>query len=93
MGRPPQQRQQRPDGKKILERISKETGGGFFEASKKHPIEEVYDHIQEELRNQYSIGYTPDPPAPGGEFRNIRLTVKQKDLIVQCREGYYATKP
>src|SRR4029077_12270587 len=35
--RPPEQGEERPDGKKILTRISKETGGRPFEVSKKQP--------------------------------------------------------
>ena len=35
----------RPDGKKILERISKQTGGRLFEVSKKHPIDKIYESI------------------------------------------------
>ncbi|MGH9529833.1 MAG: VWA domain-containing protein, partial [Terriglobales bacterium] len=53
-------REQRPDGKKILDRISKETGGRLFEVSKKEPMDQIYSQIEEELRNQYSLGYTPD---------------------------------
>jgi VWFA-related protein len=80
----------RPDGKKILEQISKETGARLFEVSKKQPIEQIYDRIQEELRNQYSLGYTPDRADVGVGYHKIRLMTKQKDLIVQAREGYYA---
>jgi len=82
--------QSRPDGKKILEQMAKETGGAFFEVSRKQPIEQIYDRIQEELRNQYSLGYTPERPDAGAGFRKIRLTVKTKGLIVQARDGYYA---
>jgi VWFA-related protein len=89
-GRYPQQT--RPDGKKILERISKETGGRLFEVSKKQPIEQIYDRIQEELRNQYSLGYTPDRADLGAGYHKIRLMTKQKDLIVQARDGYYAER-
>jgi VWFA-related protein len=67
-GRYPQQ--ERPDGKKILERISKETGGRLFEVTKKEPIEQIYKSIEEELRNQYSIGYTPAADAGGGYHKN-----------------------
>ena len=49
----------RPDGKKILEQISRETGGRFFEVSHKWPIDKIYDAIEEDLRNQYNLGYTP----------------------------------
>jgi VWFA-related protein len=80
----------RPDGKKILERLSKETGGGYFEVSKKHPIGDIYRQIEEELRNQYSIGYTSDKPGGSGEFRKILVTMKQKGLVVRSRDGYYA---
>ncbi len=79
----------RPDGKRILQHISKETGGGYFEVSKKKSIDQIYTQIEEELRNQYSIGYTPDRPGNDGGFRKIQLTVKQKGLTVQAREGYY----
>jgi VWFA-related protein len=89
-GRYPQET--RPDGKKILERISKETGARLFEVSKKQPIEQIYDQIQEELRNQYSLGYTPDRADVGAGYHKIRLMTKQKDLIVQARDGYYAER-
>ena len=84
------QRAEPVDGKKVLQRISKETGGRFFEVSKKQPINEIYAQIEEELRNQYSLGYTPDKADAGAGYHKITLTTTNKDLIVQTREGYYA---
>jgi VWFA-related protein len=76
------------DGKKILEQISRETGGRLFEVSKKEPIDKIYAQIEEELRNQYSIGYPlPKDATPG--YHKLSLTAKKKDLIVQARDGYY----
>ena len=49
-GRYPRQ-EERPDGKKILEQISKETGGRLFKVSKKDTVEKIYAEIQEDLRN------------------------------------------
>ena len=86
-GRFPQE--DHPDGKKVLQELSKETGGRFFEVSKKESIEQIYSQIQEELRNQYSIGYTPDRHDPGAGYHKIHLAAKQKELIVQTRDGYY----
>lgn len=81
----------RPDGKKILVRISKETGGRFFEVSKKQSVDQIYAQIEEELRNEYSLGYTPDRGgASEAGYHKIQLATKQKDLVVQTREGYYA---
>lgn len=78
-----------PDGKKVLQRLSKQTGGGFFEVSKKLPIDEIYERIEEELRSQYSLGYSPDAANTSRDYRHIQLTVSRPGLIVQTREGYY----
>jgi len=88
-GRYPQQ-QPHADGKKVLQRISKETGGRFFEVSKKQPINEIYTQIEEELRNQYNLGFTPAKADATPGYHKITLTTTNKDLIVQTREGYYA---
>jgi VWFA-related protein len=87
--RMPPQSSNRPDGKKILERLSKETGGGYFEVSKKHNIDEIYRQIEEELRNQYNLGYTSDKTGSAREFRKILVTLKQKNLVIRSRDGYY----
>ena len=80
-----------PNGKKVLEQISRETGGRFFEVSKKQTLAKVYDEIDEDLRHQYSLGYSPDRTEAGGGYHKIRLTTKQKGLTVQTREGYYGS--
>jgi VWFA-related protein len=87
-GFPPPRQEQRPDGRKILQQISRETGGGYYEVGKKLSIDQIYDRIEEELRNQYNLGFTPDKADSFG-FHKIAVTVKQKGLIVQTREGYY----
>jgi len=82
----------RTDGKKILERISKETGGRFFEVTKKETVGDIYTSIAEELRTQYSMGYTPDKDSAASGYHRIQLAVKNKDLTVQTRDGYYADR-
>ena len=79
----------RPDGKKVLEQISRETGGRFFEVTKKQTIDQIYSEIDEELRNQYSLGYTPEKADSGSGYHKIQLATKQKDYVVQTREGFY----
>jgi VWFA-related protein len=85
--------EQHADGKKVLERISKETGGRLFEVSRKESVDQIYSQIQEELRNQYSLGYTPDRGgAPESGYHKIQVATNQKDVAVQAREGYYGDK-
>ncbi len=85
-GRP---QEERVDGKKILQQISKETGGRMFEVSKKETVEKIYAEIEEELRNQYSLGYTPDKNTGPG-YHKLHVTTKQQELVVQARDGYYS---
>ena len=81
-----------PDGRGALMRLSKETGGGFFEVSKKLGIEQIFDLIQEELRSQFSIGYVSDQPVRISEFRKIQLTTTQKGLVARTRDRYWAQR-
>jgi VWFA-related protein len=80
------------DGDKVLRRMSEESGGSFFEVSKKQPLEQMFDILQQELRTQYSLGYVSDKPVTVSEFRKLRLAVNQKDLKVQARHEYWAQR-
>jgi VWFA-related protein len=79
-----------PDGKETMRDIARHTGARFFEVNRKLSFQKVFSIIEEDLRNQYSLGYSPDPPAAAGSYRRIRLKSKQKGLVIQTREGYYA---
>jgi len=92
-GYPPRRTEDRPDGKKVLEQMTKASGGRFFEVTKKEPLDKIYDAIDEELRNQYSLGYTPDKMDATVGYHKLQLSVKKKDLIVQTRDGFYLDKP
>ena len=80
------------EGRRAMMRMARETGAGFFEVTKKLNIEQVFDLIQDELRSQYSLGYVSDVPVRISEFRKIQLTTKQKGLIVQARDRYWARR-
>ena len=89
----PRQEEQRSDGKKILDRISRETGGCLFEVTKKQTVDQVYDQIEQELRDQYILGYVPDKSPSSAGYRKIHLVTKKKELAVQARNGYYTDEP
>ena len=79
----------RPDGKKVMEQMADQTGGRFFEISHKQPVEKIYAAVEEDLRNQYNLGFVPQPFDAGGVYHRIHLTTTKKDLKVQARQGYY----
>ncbi len=74
----------------IMQRLAKETGGGYFEVSKKLTIDQVFALIQDDLRSQYSLGFVSDRPTAISEFRKIQLTLKRPGLVVQSRDRYWA---
>jgi VWFA-related protein len=76
------------EGRKALERIAKETGGTYFDLTPSNTLEKIYSRIEDELRNQYSLGFTPGGNRAG--YRKIRVTVKKKGCTVQARDGYFS---
>ena len=73
-----------------LNKLAKATGGNVFEVKKKMSLRAIFDQIQEELRNQYSIGYHSNQDSGPSGFRKIQVRAKGKDFKVQARDGYYA---
>ena len=76
-----------------LKRMSEETGGRVFRVDKKHSLPDVFKELQDELRSQYAITYTPTNEKRDGSFRRIDLHTRDRNLKVQARKGYYATAP
>lgn len=77
-------------GESVLKQMSEETGGRLFRVDRKETLESIFDQIQQEMRTQYAIGYTPTNGKKDGTFRKIDLRTANKDLKVQVRKGYYA---
>jgi VWFA-related protein len=88
-GYPRRTEESRPDGKKILAQIAKTSGGRLFEVSKKETLDKIYADLDEELRNQYVLGYSPDKPDATPGYHKLHLAVKEKDAQVQTRDGFY----
>ena len=79
-------------GRGDLRRLSRSTGGDTYEVKRKQTLDQIFDDINNVVRNQYAIGYTPkrDPSEVG--FRKIELRLKNKRLKAQTREGYYPSE-
>jgi VWFA-related protein len=78
------------DGKKIMQQIASRTGGHAFEAKKPADLEAIYKLVDEEIRAQYVLTYTPDKADDEGGFHKVELKAKKEDLSVSVPEGYYA---
>jgi VWFA-related protein len=73
-----------------LRRMATETGGVYYEVSKDKPLEEIYSEIEDLLRSQYVLGYTPPQSDPDGKYHKIKVTTNDRRLVVHARDGYYA---
>jgi VWFA-related protein len=77
-------------GDSTLKKMAEETGGRMFRAVNGGELDAAFEQISEELRSQYSIGYSPSNAARDGSYRRIDLRVRGRGLRVQARKGYYA---
>jgi Ca-activated chloride channel homolog len=76
-----------------LKKIASETGGRAFFPRTEKDLNEAYAQIDEDLRSQYILAYTPANGARDGSFRTIQVKVKSHpDLTVRFRRGYFAPK-
>jgi VWFA-related protein len=80
-------------GEGELQKMSNETGGRVFKVDRKHSLDDAFQELQDEMRSQYAIGYTPINETKDGSYRKLDIRVANKDLKVQARKGYYAVKP
>ena len=80
-------------GEAELRKMSDETGGRVYKVDRKHTLEQVFKELQDEMRSQYSIGFTPTNEVKDGGYRHLEVRLANKDLKAQARKGYYAIKP
>ncbi len=85
------QRQKIAFGKQVLLRMSRQTGGGFFEVTDKESVQAIFAEIEAELRNQYSLGFTPSDEGASSGFHRVVLTTTPEGFTVQTREGYFVS--
>ena len=79
----------RPD---VAHKMAEQTGGRVIEVSSEKHLQEAFDQIAEELRDQYTLGYYPSNGARDGTFRKIKVEATDRELKVLARRGYYAPK-
>jgi len=79
------------EGDKILEDLAEETGGRAFFPYHVDDLDQSFQDIGDELRNQYSIAYMPTNYVLDGRYHRIRIEVPDhKGYQVRARRGYFA---
>jgi VWFA-related protein len=74
----------------VAKKLTDETGGRMIIVRSERNLEQAFDEISEELRTQYTVGYTPTNKTHDGTYRKVKLEMKNKDYSALTRRGYYA---
>jgi len=74
----------------VAKRLTDETGGRMIVVRNEKNLEQAFDQISEELRSQYTLGYTPSNKSHDGGYRKIKVDMKNKEYSALARRGYYA---
>jgi Ca-activated chloride channel family protein len=79
------------EGDKILQSLAEETGGRAFFPYRVDDLDQSFQDIGDELRNQYSVAYLPTNSILDGRYHKIRIEVPEhKGYQVRARQGYFA---
>jgi len=79
-------------GRRYLSELADLTGGRVFDAGRMEDLQIAFEQVARELASQYSIGYYSSNNKHDGKFRRVEVKVKQKNLSVRTKKGYYAPK-
>jgi len=81
----------RGPGDRVLQELTEETGGEPFWPPSVQEMAVSFKSIEEELRSQYELVYTPADFKTDGAFRTIYLYCYDRKYQVHARKGYFAT--
>jgi Ca-activated chloride channel family protein len=70
-----------------LQRLAEPTGGSVIVASSMREVEESAQRLAQELRQQYTLGFSPTRAADG-RYHRIRVATRHPDHRVRTRDGY-----
>jgi Ca-activated chloride channel homolog len=82
---------EKKDGDKTIKHLVTETGGKAYFPEKLTELGVEFRKIEQELRSQYLLSYTPQGLFDGA-FRKIRVELTDKKFKAHTRSGYYATR-
>jgi len=83
----------RGKGDQVLTQMAEDTGGQVFFPPNVEEMTNSFHSIEEELRSQYALTYTPADFKENGAFRPIYLFCNDRRYVARARKGYFARRP
>jgi Ca-activated chloride channel homolog len=71
-----------------LNELANRTGGRLYKASTIANLSDAFSRIASELREYYSIGYTPKDETATGQKHKIKVKVDREGVVVKTRDSY-----
>jgi Ca-activated chloride channel family protein len=82
------------EGDQVLLNLAEDTGGRAFFPYHVDDLDQSFQDIGEELRNQYSIAYNPNNHSYDGRYHKIKIDMPEhKTYQARARRGYFARAP
>jgi VWFA-related protein len=82
----------RGKGDQVLTQMAEATGGQVFFPPSVEEVSTSFASIEEELRSQYALTYTPADFKYDGSFRPIYLYCNDRRYQVRAKKGYFAPR-
>ena len=87
-----EEKKEAQQAKRALDLLTSATGGQVFYPKDVSDVERIAHEVAHDIRNQYTITYTPANQSLDGSFRTIKVVVKAPgNPLARTRQGYYAT--
>ena len=75
-----------------LNDLANRTGGRLYKASTIANLSDAFSRIASELREYYSIAYTPKDATTIGKKHKIKVRVDREGVVVKTRDSYVVGK-
>jgi VWFA-related protein len=88
-----EERREGQRAQRALKSLAEATGGEVFFPKELAEVDKIAHQVARDIRNQYTIEYSPSNTAMDGQYRKIEIRVNAPgNLKVRTRSGYYATQ-
>ena len=76
-------------GTSILSHYAHATGGDVYYAARGSSLPDLYSHVSEQARHQYTLGYVPSGTSRSQDYHSIEVRIRRPELTLLTRDGYY----
>jgi Ca-activated chloride channel family protein len=87
-----EERREAARAERALKSLATATGGAVFFPKELAEVDKIAHQVAHDIRNQYTVEYSPSNQTMDGTYRQIKIAVKAPgNPTVRTRSGYYAT--